>query len=87
MGWFISNDEKYVSKDDNVKYKEEKYNGAAKYQKIEENNNYHDTFFATRTADGAYTEAYHGGNMTNDEKRQFGEDFDNRMNEGSHRIR
>jgi len=84
LGFFFSDDNKYVSKEDGVKYKEEKYNGAAKYQRIEERGDSHDNYFAYRTADGAYTEGYHGENVSNEDKRDLGRSFDNSVNNGPH---
>ena len=82
MGLFFSDDSKYVSKDDGVKY-----NGAAKYQRIEEYGDSHDNYFAYRTADGAYTEGYHGENVSNEDKRDLGRSFDDSVNNGSHYSR
>ena len=89
MGLFFSNDNKFVSKEDDTKYKEEKYKGASKYQKIVEDKkndkeNYHDTYGAYRGPDGSYTEFYHGGNMTDEEKKEFGKTVDEAINNGRH---
>ncbi len=84
-----SDEKKFVSKEDDTKYKQEKYNGAAKYQKIVESkdDDYYDTYFAYRTADGAYTEGYHGGNLTDKEKKELGKQFDKTAFDGKHKLK
>ena len=85
MGWFHCDDDKYVSKEDNIKLKEEKYENTTKYQKIIEDGNYHDTIIGYRDADGYYIEGGHNGNLTKNEKQQFGSDFDRQLSLGRSR--
>ena len=75
MGWFFADDEKFVAKDDGVKYKQERSDNGTKYQKIVEdkNSNYHDTYGAFRTNNNNYVEFYHGGNISSSDKKDFGD--------------
>ena len=88
MGFFSDN-KKYVSKEDGIKLKVDKYPQGARYVMViedESSPDRHDTYIAYRTADGSYTEGYHGSNLTSDEKRQFGDDFDDFKDNGYHNI-
>ena len=77
MGWFFNNgdENKSVSKDDNVKLKEVREGQSSNYQRITEDGDYHDTEYATRDAYGHYIQGGHNGNLSKSEKRDAGRDF------------
>lgn len=78
MGWFFSDDNKFTSKEDGVKLSEDRSNpNDTRFLKVDEvNPGYHDTYIAHQDSNGRYVEGYHGGNETAEEKKDFGNTFD-----------